>query len=117
MCVVRFELGVLTLGVGQATVVVANATARASLFDLELWSASPQLTIGRNFTGCLLQGAGTEFTSSFALHTGVQWDSCPLPDGTDCSEYPLVCLAFLVCLSLALPVCVCSRLQVCLFFT
>ncbi|XP_050730772.1 protein crumbs-like isoform X2 [Eriocheir sinensis] len=84
----KFELGVLTLGVGQATVVVANSThGSASLLDLELWSASPQLTIGRNFTGCLLQGAGTNFTSNFALHTGVQWDACPLPDGTDCTGY------------------------------
>lgn len=84
----KFVLGVLKLGVDQATVVVANTTdASAFLFDLELWSASPQLTIGRNFTGCLLQGAGTEFGSSFALHTGVEWDSCPLPDDRDCSGY------------------------------
>ena len=83
----------LKLGVEQATVVVANMTdpGSAFLFNLELWSESPQLTIGRNFTGCLLQGAGTEFGSSFALHTGVEWDSCPLPDGRDCSK-SLSCL-------------------------
>ncbi|XP_071550303.1 protein crumbs isoform X2 [Panulirus ornatus] len=84
----KFELGVLRLGVDQSTVVVANTTSSsAPLIDLGLWSPSPQLTIGNNFTGCILQGAGTELTNPLALHVGVEWDLCPLPDGTDCSGY------------------------------
>lgn len=83
----RFELGILRLGVDELTVVVANLTSSASLIDLGLWSPSPQLTIGGNFTGCILQGAGTELTNPLAKHTGVEWGVCPLPDGTDCSGY------------------------------
>lgn len=82
----RFELGVLRLGVDHSTVVVANTTSSSeTLLDLGLWSRTPQLTIGGNFTGCILQGAGTEMTNPQALHTGVEWGSCPLPDGTNCT--------------------------------
>ncbi|XP_042205015.1 protein crumbs-like [Homarus americanus] len=82
----RFELGVLRLGVDQSTVMVANTTGTsAPLIDLGLWSPSPQLTIGHNFTGCILQGAGTEMTNPLVLHIGVDWNVCPLPESTDCS--------------------------------
>lgn len=84
----RFELGILTLGVDQETVVIANTTSNSSsLIDLGLLSPEPRLRIGANFTGCILQGAGTELTTSLIKHSGVDWNNCPLPDGTDCSGY------------------------------
>ncbi len=75
----------LRLGVDQATVVVANTT-EPNYLDLNLWSAAPRLVLGHNYTGCLLQGAGTELTSYLSRHTGISWGRCPLPDGTDCGE-------------------------------
>ncbi|XP_045615647.2 protein crumbs [Procambarus clarkii] len=84
----KFELGVFRMGVDQSTVMVANTTSSSSpLIDLGLWSPTPQLTIGQNFTGCILEGAGTVLTNPLALHMGVAWNVCPLPDGTDCSGY------------------------------
>ncbi|KAK7080255.1 DNA repair protein Rad9,Rhp9, partial [Halocaridina rubra] len=84
----RFELGLLKLGVDEATVVVANTTSISAPFlDHGLLSPSSVLKIGSNFTGCILQGAGTQLTDELAKHRGVDWGSCPLPDGTDCRGY------------------------------
>ncbi|XP_068222449.1 protein crumbs isoform X2 [Palaemon carinicauda] len=84
----RIELGILTLGVDQETAVVANTTSNSSsLIELVRGSSGLRLRIGANFTGCILQGAGTELTNPLIKHSGVEWGSCPLPDGTDCSGY------------------------------
>ena len=73
--------------------VIANTTSNnAPLIDLGLWSSEPLLAIGANFTGCILQGAGTELTNPLIKHSGVEWGTCPLPDGTDCSEFETFCV-------------------------
>ncbi|CAL4154580.1 unnamed protein product, partial [Meganyctiphanes norvegica] len=85
---IKFEIGVLTLGVDQSTVMVANSSSLEEQFiDLNLWSQDPQIVIGGNYTGCILEGAGTEISSPDAEHYGVHWGSCPLPDGKDCTGY------------------------------
>ncbi|XP_076046639.1 cell polarity complex component crumbs isoform X2 [Oratosquilla oratoria] len=84
----RFELGVLWLGLDNTTVMVANTTGPQShLIDLFLWSPEPELVVGGGFTGCLLQGANTKFTDPLAKHFAVNWGQCPLPDGQDCRGY------------------------------
>ncbi|KAF2366724.1 EGF-like calcium-binding domain [Trinorchestia longiramus] len=85
----RFELGVLSLGVDDTLTPVASSTGPLNRFlDVDLQSADSVLTVGGGtFVGCVLEGAGVPLSRPFTRHVGVQWGSCSLPDGRNCSGY------------------------------
>lgn len=81
------NLGTVTLSVSKNSVLVANNTYNTDLFDLRLESAHPQLTVGRGFTGCILQGAGVVLNDSSIYSYEVDWRKCPLPNTGTCEGY------------------------------
>ncbi|XP_047741049.1 protein crumbs isoform X1 [Hyalella azteca] len=87
----RFELGVLSLGVDDTlTVVESPAGALVEAFEQQLQRQPGDhvLTVGGGtFSGCVLEGAGVPLSRPFTRHVGVQWGVCPLPQGRNCSGY------------------------------
>ncbi|KAK2721506.1 protein crumbs-like [Artemia franciscana] len=86
----KSELGSLQLSVGSETALVANATIKPELLSnerIESLSSGGELIVGKDFTGCLLQGPSITFTKpEFFDAVGVEWGPCPISDTTECAK-------------------------------
>ncbi|XP_023219824.1 protein crumbs-like [Centruroides sculpturatus] len=84
------NVGTLTLYIDFESYIVANNTYHSNIFKINLKDDIPNLYVGYNFSGCILQGINILLNSSTNGNL-VQWDICPLPDKEDCSGYGTAC--------------------------
>ncbi|XP_061164593.1 protein crumbs-like isoform X2 [Saccostrea echinata] len=88
----RNTLGVVTLEILKGSriehrIFLANSTYQSSLFTIDL-TGHEGLVIGRDFTGCVLEGPGVTFKDNSNVRAvGVLWslNTCPL-DGITCNS-------------------------------
>ncbi|XP_076313975.1 cell polarity complex component crumbs [Tachypleus tridentatus] len=77
----------LTFHVDQNDVVVANKTFRNYIFSINLVGNEPSLYVGRNYTGCILQGPGVVLSNPSIQSISVNWEGCSLPATETCEGY------------------------------
>lgn len=66
---------------------VSNSTMRTNFLSINLNNDYPNLYIGRNYTGCLLEGSSIVLNDTRVISSDVTWDRCPLPNSRSCGEF------------------------------
>lgn len=85
-----YNIGTLILYIDTDSLLIANNTYHSNIFKINLQGNNPNLFVGRNFSGCILQGINILLNSFSTITSHVKWDICPLPD-KDCSGYGNAC--------------------------
>lgn len=67
--------------------VVSNSTVTNNLLSASLSDDFPNLYIGKNFTGCILEGSSVILSDARVVSSSVTWNSCPLPSLRSCDGY------------------------------